>query len=189
MKKSLLILSFCLLLVGAARAGDGLYLAPKFGMNFSNFTGLKQSGFSPGFNVGLSGGIDFAFIGVEASAMYSRVTADLSDNTKVHSNYISVPVVARLYFLDLLYISAGPQFDFHLSSTVKVDSQKTSSPGSRKALVSGVVGCGLQFSQFGLGFTYNIGFTNVFTNMFDQFQPGTYNAKNQNMALCASWRF
>ncbi len=189
MKKSLLILFIFTLLAGTARAESGFYLAPKVGINFSNFTGLNEKKFNTGFNLGLSAGYDFSFLGIEASAMYSNVDASLSKDVRLNSHYISVPVVARLYFLELLYVSAGPQFDFLVSSNIESPIKDVSAPSAKKALVSGVVGCGLQFSKFGLGFTYNIGFSNVFTNMFDQFDTGSYNAKNQNMALTASWRF
>lgn len=193
MKKCLLTLFICTILVGTAQAKEGFYLAPKIGINFSNFAGVKAMDYSPGFNVGLAAGLDFGMLGVEASAMYSMVVADLTSHTRVKSNYISVPVVGRLYFLDLVYISAGPQFDFLISSDIKNigkgDNSSITLSSAKKALVSGVVGCGVQLERLGLGFTYNIGFSNVFTNMFDQFETGSHNPRNQNLALTASWRF
>lgn len=192
MKKNLLVLLFLSLVsIGTAKAGDGLYFGPKVGVNFSSLSDVANKEMQPGFNIGVTAGYDFLFIGVDASAMYRKATTSITDDVEMSSNYISVPIMARWYAFGPLYLTAGPQFDFALSSDLKGSVTSIVDSPAESAVVSGVIGCGVKISKIDVGLTYNFGLTSAITDKIDlgDFETGTLTAKNRCISLSAAIHF
>ncbi|MCR5863170.1 PorT family protein [Flavobacterium sp. J372] len=95
----------------------------KAGVNFASFRGDD----SKDFNVLIgwqAGGLAelkvFDHLSVQAEFLYSRQGAEIKDE-KYELNYLTLPVVAKIYLTDSFNIQGGPQFGLLIDESDNVD--------------------------------------------------------------------
>lgn len=97
----------------------------KAGLNISNFSNDISSKSKAGFYGGVFANIPVAKdFSVQPEVLYSGMGAKskYDSNVKVNLDYIAVPVMLQYNALPNLYLEAGPQFSFLVSS--KLTSQR-----------------------------------------------------------------
>ena len=133
MKKTALIIA---LFVVVNSVSAQFTIGPKMGLNISKeYFGLKglDEGidFKAGFNVGVFGKYEVNHkFDIQAELLYSQQgfkhNIPLTDyggtvflnGYKISSHYLNIPLVLKYYHLKRLYIEAGPQVGFCLSSKI-----------------------------------------------------------------------
>ena len=174
--KRTLILSLAVLLAGAVKAQS---VSVKAGLNYSNIirTGDEnfETEFKPGFHAGL--GIDVPLIDRLALApevLFSqkgyKVTGGglLGDaETTITTNFIDIPILAKINAATGFNIHLGPQISFLTSTTTSFkqgtqeyrDKVKEDNTNLKKNLIGGVVGAGFDLSpKLNLHARYGIDF-------------------------------
>lgn len=127
----------------------------KAGMNYASISDTEAD---PDNRLGFTGGIfvgaRFNALSVTAEALFSQQGAEF-DSEKVDLDYALVPIIAKIHFLRIFNIQAGPQFSFLVNESDVVESEKLD--------VSGAVGLGLNLpSGLRVDARYNVGFTDTF---------------------------
>lgn len=175
--KKVLILAMGVLFAGAAGAQT---IGVKGGVNFSNIIKTNDKNFSTEFKPGLNAGI---FVDVPLAEqlsfapelMFSQKGYKRSGNSllggpheySVTTNFIEVPILAKINPTSKFSIYAGPQVSFLVSTkekftsgsatyenTIRNDNEKL-----KKSLVGGVIGIGLGItSQLSLQARYALDF-------------------------------
>ncbi|WP_373057584.1 porin family protein [Zunongwangia sp. H14] len=136
MKKSVLIIALAVFGITGMNAQEFVQFGIKGGLNFSTFTGDGIQGFEDpdmrtGFNVGLLAEIPLIEdkFSIQPEVLYSAHGFDISDdqqdnifdiddNVEYQLDYISVPVLAKIYLLDGLSVQAGPAFNFKVNEEI-----------------------------------------------------------------------
>jgi hypothetical protein len=102
----------------------------KGGVNFSNFTGGDSPYGSPqsrtSFHVGVIGEMPVAdILSIQAEVLYSAQGAELEglygptgDEVQFQLDYLSVPLLAKVYVVDGLSIEVGPTFNFVVNEEI-----------------------------------------------------------------------
>jgi hypothetical protein len=155
MKKTILLLATGVLLVtfnANAQIGFGV----KAGLNFNSASIDAASGgasasdvasTSTGYHFGVFSVIKLGPIGIQPEVYYSVQGMDISVNgakQAVTSNYVQIPILARLSFLKIINIHAGPQFGISTKKEIKeiatgsVTDLKDLTKGADIAIVAGV---------------------------------------------------
>lgn len=201
MKKFFLAVFSLLLITSSTFAEDkrdkSFYLAPKVGFGLSNYTGTVSSAFKGSISGGLAVGIKLPVLcTVEGSVLYGTSGAVLSEeiygeDVTLTGKYINVPVVAKFFVLSGLNVYLGPQFDFVVGETLKIDDLKEPSELLDKSTISGVVGAGYEFAcGLGVAFNYNFGFSEVTaSDIISSAISEAKSPKNQNMSIVFSYKF
>jgi opacity protein-like surface antigen len=120
MKKLFLAVSLLFIGVTASNAQD-LKFGAKIGANFSNLNGDGINGDNlTSFHIGALVEVNILEnFSVQPELMYSSQGTEI-ENEKLKLDYVSVPVLAKLYLItDKLSIEAGPQFSFLINDDVK----------------------------------------------------------------------
>lgn len=119
MKKILIAASIMLLAFTSAQAQD-LKFGAKIGANFSKLSGEGPDGDNlTSFHVGVLTELNLIEnLSLQGELLYSSQGTELN-NEDYKLDYISVPVLAKLYLItDKLSLEAGPQFSFLLNDDV-----------------------------------------------------------------------
>lgn len=112
----------------------------KAGVNFAGFRGDASDDFNvlTGFHVGALAELEiFKHLSLQPEFLYTHQGAKTKDND-YELNYLTLPVVAKIYFTDSFNVQAGPQFGLLISESDSVE------PLESKTYDFGVVG-GLEF--------------------------------------------
>jgi len=165
--KKITILSIALMLFLTGQSfGQGLHFGAKAGANFSNFTGSGLDGYNfesiTSFHAGAF--VEFAVfrsLSLQPELIYgtngSKLTG-IGDDIENKLGYLSVPVLARFYFIpDKFSLDLGPQVSFLLS---EADNANISDSNTFDFSLCG----GLTFHILGPIFIqgrYNLGLTDV----------------------------
>ncbi|MDT0644308.1 porin family protein [Zunongwangia sp. F363] len=136
MKKSVLIIALAIFGVTGMKAQEFVQFGIKGGANFSTFTGDGIQGFEDpdsrtSFNVGVLAEIPLIEdrFSIQPEVLYSAQGFDISDdqqdnifdvddNVEYQLDYISVPVLAKIYLVDGLSVEAGPSFNFKVNEEI-----------------------------------------------------------------------
>lgn len=167
MKKTLLLIAVCLLVVPAAKAQnwDNWTYGVKGGVNLTNLTDDWNGKSKFSFHAGAFAEYRInSIVGIQSEFTYSRqglydkgnVTIageNILKDVKVWArfNYFNIPVLAKLYVLDNLSVNLGPQFGILLNSKMKVKQGGTKITET----ISGSKGLDLSFA---MGLSYNFGY-------------------------------
>lgn len=161
----------------AMMAQSSLAFGVKGGVNFSNFTGDGSDGFDDdsartSFNLGAVLEIPVSEkFAVQPEVVYSGqgfdlVQRDNEQDTEFQLNYINVPVLAKLYLVQGLYVEAGPQIGFLVDS--KIDGPNGSididEDNFNDIDFAGAVGVGYKFDG---GLFLNARYTQGFSDVYD----------------------
>ncbi|HET8753864.1 MAG TPA: porin family protein [Salinimicrobium sp.] len=178
MKKSIFFIAMMLIGTTYMTAQEYVYFGVKGGVNFSNISGdgFSTNNFEEGanartaFHLGLVAEVPLSErFSIQPEVLYSAQGFDLvqiDDNKDVEfqMDYITVPVLAKLYVVDGLSISAGPQFGFLVDSEISSENSETdlNSENFNNFDMSLGLGAGYKFSNFFIYGRYNAGLTDVY---------------------------
>ncbi len=190
MKKAL-FLAACILVAGVTKAqtttstsstSDDVQFGIKAGANFSNIIKVGnddfKTSFKPGFNVGLfaeipvTNGLAFAPEVVYSQTGYKRTGNSLVLKEpvaySVTSNFIEVPLLAKIKVVDDFNVVLGPQVSFLLSTPKAVFKQgspeyqatfKEENKNLNKVYAGGVIGAGYDITpEFNINGRYALDF-------------------------------
>lgn len=166
-------------LMSISKAQSPVSFGVKGGVNLSNFVGSdgdfdSRQGVVIGASLDIS--IPMAPIGVESGVYYSQKGAE-SGNSTLKIDYVEIPVLAKISFGPpgpfSPHLVAGPYLGFNINSEAEDGNGNTVDleDFTNEVDVGGLVGLG---ADFGIGLAklnaqvrYNIGFTSVFSDQFD----------------------
>ena len=157
-------------------------------VNFSNLTGDGVDGFNDdnartSFNLGAVLEIPVTErFAVQPEVFYSGQGFDLvqrddAQDTEFQLNYINVPVLAKIYLVQGLYLEAGPQVGFLVDS--KIDGPNATigldEDNFNDIDFAGAVGVGYKFNG---GLFLNARYTQGFSDVYDSGEGNGFDAKN-----------
>ena len=146
----LVFLFFCSTQVSA----QSLDLGIKGGINYASLSNLDSDG-RLGFTGGIFVGARFNTLGLQAEVLFSQQGGRLNQKD-IETDYVLVPVLAKLHFLRIFNLQFGPQFSYLLNESDILESEKVD--------ISGAVGVGLSLgSGIRVDARYNFGFTDAVT--------------------------
>lgn len=190
MKKLFTFALFVFLFLGV-KAQNDIVIGPKFGLNVSNITNSEMDNKA---SIHVGGFAEFKindYLALQPELLYSRQGCrDKIDGTKikVRVNYLSIPVLAKLYVLENLSVDLGPEFAFALNSKMKAKDGDTTIKeklGNENTLVVNFgLGLSYNFEDIMVSARYNLGLSNV----FDKDDYGSNN-KNHVFQLSVGYRF
>lgn len=132
---------------------QSLDLGIKAGMNYASISELNSDG-RLGFTGGAFVGLRFNALALQTEFLFSQQGGRFLEND-IETDYVLVPVIAKLHFLRLFNLQFGPQFSYLLDGSDVLESEKID--------LSGAVGLGLSLgSSFHIDMRYNFGFTDAF---------------------------
>jgi len=125
----------------------------KAGINYASISDINSDG-KVGFTGGAFAGVRFNTLGLQVEALFSQQGGEL-DEIDIDTNYLLVPVIAKIHFLRILNIQFGPQFSYLLNEDHPFESEQLD--------ISGAAGLGVNLgSSLRIDARYNFGFTDAF---------------------------
>lgn len=206
-KRNVLLLVAILLLLSSVSYAQEIGLkkndfkfGPKAGLNLSfvSASGVPEFSpqFKPSFHAGAMFNYHFGFrdelsapgtgwFGLQAEILYSAqgFKSDYGDQT---FNYLSVPILAKVYFTKELSLEVGPFFNYLIS----VSAAKMTINGTKLNNLSDLSGgfdlgvCGGLSYELGIGFLMGVRYSYGFSDM-----ANNLNWKNSNLAVSIGWLF
>jgi hypothetical protein len=175
MKKSILFIAAMLLSTTFVAAQEFVYFGAKGGVNFSTFSGDGFSDFEDessrtGYHLGLLAEVPVSDrFSIQPEVLYSAqgfdiVRRDDNDDVEHQLDYITVPVMAKLYVLEGLALEAGPQFGFVVEEAIDFgDAEKELFNDNRNDFDLSIgLGASYKFSKFFVYGRYNAGMTDIY---------------------------
>lgn len=195
---------FCISSYGQGKAMKPKKLKTSFGVkagvNLSTINNSQQSldfssGMKADFHVGALVNLHFGYrnegspvgtgwFGIQPELLYSRQGFTL-DGESVNFDYLTIPVMAKVYFTKALNIEVGPYFSYLLSvspNSMVIDGAQIATSDLKGGMDAGLaVGVGYE-TKFGLtvGARYNIGMSEMAKNL---------QWKNNVIAISVGWLF
>ena len=134
-------------------SAQSLDLGIKGGINYASLSNLDSDA-RLGFTGGVFVGARFNTLGLQAEVLFSQQGGRLNQKD-IETDYVLVPVLAKLHFLRIFNLQFGPQFSYLLNDNI-LESEKVD--------ISGAVGVGLSLgSGIRVDARYNFGFTDAVT--------------------------
>lgn len=171
MKKVYVIL-VAVLLVGSLSAQAQLKFGVKAGANFSKFSSTDpdvQVKNLTAWHAGLMAEIKMPVVGVEVDAIYTQNGSKVDVGgayEDLKNTYIAIPVVAKVYFLKVLNVQAGPQFSFLTSSKLADVDIKDQLESNDLQIV---FGAGVELAMLHASLRYNLGVKDISKDTFSSF--------------------
>lgn len=168
--KKIFIVAFALLVAGKVSAQDskGLNFGIKGGVNFSNIIKTDDSDFKTDYNTGFNAGLYVSIpivdrLSFQPELMFSQKgykserTGILGDGTLTQTtNWIEVPILAKISPVAGFNIVLGPQVSFLTKTNTKYEGTFTSAQQTtyeddadkfKKSIVGGVLGAGVDLTK------------------------------------------
>lgn len=139
------------------------------GLNLANYTGNVNQNLRGLAGLQAGGVVEIELLdmlSIQPELLFSVQGATLGD-TRLVNNYISLPIMARFYPIEALYIEAGPQIGFLLSANEKNQANRLKVTQNYKTVDMGLsFGAGTRIRDLGLGFglRYYVGLSNIFVS-------------------------
>lgn len=176
MKKSVLIIAAMLLSTTFMAAQEYVYFGAKGGVNFSTFSGDGFSDFEgdpksrTAYHLGLLAEIPVTDgFSIQPEVLYSAQGYDITDvegmdDLEYRLDYVTVPVLAKVYLTDGLSLEAGPQAGFLVNSEISDGDNDIdfNDEDLKKVDFSLGLGAAYKFSKFFIYGRYNAGLTNIY---------------------------
>jgi hypothetical protein len=175
MKKSILFIAAMIMSTTFVAAQEFVYFGAKGGLNFSTFSGDGFSDFEDesartAYHLGLVAEIPISDrFSLQPEVLYSAQGFDIvrieNGNDLEHQlDYITVPVMAKLYVFNGLALEAGPQFGFVVEEAIDFGStERELYDDNRNDFdLSLGLGASLKFSKFFVYGRYNAGLTDIY---------------------------
>jgi len=171
--KKVTVLLFMVLIYSGAMAQ--LELGLRGGLNFnSNSVDIASNGGSPtsirdsktGFHFGAYASINAGLFSIQPEAYYSVQGADVtlaSATGAISSNYLQIPILVRLDFLNKFNIHVGPQYGVLLKNEIDVNGTVTNlKESSKNGDFSVMLGLGMDLlTNLNVTLRYVKGFTDI----------------------------
>lgn len=174
MKKVFLVALMAFSLVATAQINFGV----KGGVNLSDLnssSSLIKLDSKASYHVGVMAEILLGGkFGIQPEILYSAQGAEFKSKIqgveaggKLKLDYISVPVMAKIYIIPGLSVEAGPQFSFNTSSKTELGALGLKKDFDVKKIikkydVSLCFGAGYKFSKFSVNARYNLGVSDIY---------------------------
>lgn len=164
MRKISLTVAFVAAMVCISSA-QSFKLGVKGGLNFpsaSSFSLDQGNDKATGYHAGLFASIKVSKIAVQPEVLYSFSKFTDVNDVEVDFNYLTIPVMAKIYLLQGLNVQVGPQFGVLLSSETKAGNITIDNTEDALKASDISLGLGAGFdTPFGLDIhaRYNIGLT------------------------------
>lgn len=175
MKKSFLFIAAMVLTTTFVAAQESVYFGVKGGLNLSNFSGDGWSDFDDGkartaYHLGLLAEVPVSDrFSIQPEVLYSAQGYDIQriddgQDVEFQLDYITVPVLAKVYILEGLSLEAGPQFGFLVQNEVKSPSAtfELNEDNFNNFDLSLGLGASYKFNKFFLYGRYNAGMTDIY---------------------------
>jgi len=175
MKKSILFIAALVFSTTFAAAQEYVYFGAKGGLNFSTLSGDGFSDFNDesartAYHLGLLAEVPVSDrFSIQPEVLYSAQGFDIvrrEDNADIEHqlDYITVPVLAKLYVTNGWSLEAGPQVGFVVNEQIgDGDNDIDFYEDDRKELdMSLGLGTSFKFNNFFLYGRYNAGLTNIY---------------------------
>ncbi|WBL23585.1 MULTISPECIES: porin family protein [unclassified Zunongwangia] len=186
MKKSILVIAVLLFGATTMSAQEAWNFGIKGGVNFANFTGddFSSDNSRTSFNVGVLAEIPIADrFSIQPEVLYSGQGyeiyendqsnfLDVDDNVEYQLDYVSVPVLAKIYLVDGLSIQAGPTFNWKVNEEIDYEPTQDGGdidnpyPGAEDFEFGGAAGLEYKFNNgFFIQGRYTYGFSETFEDL------------------------
>lgn len=176
MKKSILFIAAMLMSTTFVAAQEFVYFGAKGGLNFSTFSGDGFSDFDEdskartAYHLGLLAEIPVSpRFSIQPEVLYSAQGYDILENedgedVEFQLDYVTVPVLAKLYLFKGLSLEAGPQLGFLVKNEVDSASGSLGLDDDEFNSFDFSVGLGAsyKFSNFFVYGRYNAGMTDIY---------------------------
>ena len=172
MKK--LILCFVLLSGPAFLLAQGVGVGIKAGANFSNYSSDVYSTSSvTKYHVGAYVNINFSEKwGVTPEVLWSSQGAEIEGVGDFNTDFVTVPILLRWKPVELIFIEAGPQFNFLTNAEIDNDDVKDE---LRSTTTCAAFGAGVSLPLgFNGGLRYVVGLSDLSDNDDVEFKDGTF---------------
>lgn len=185
MKKSVLVIAMMFLGTTFMSAQEYVTFGAKGGVSFSDFSGDGWADFEEGsnartsFHLGLLAEVPLSErFSLQPEVLYSSQGFDLvqiddAEDVTFQMDYVTVPVMLKMYVLEGLSILAGPQAGFLVESQIEGDETITEldEENFNNFDLSLGLGAEYKFQSFFVYGRYNAGLTDVY-------EQDAFNAKN-----------
>jgi len=166
-----LLFVFSALFISTGVFAQSFEWGAKAGLNLSSVTNSDNAKMRPGLHFGVFGeyGVN-DFFGIQGELLYSMMGAKtkmLGVTSTYKTDYITLPVLAKIYLMTNFSLDIGPQFGYMVSGDLKLSNG--SNPGidlykniDNKFDLS--VGIGLSYKlpyNLGVSARYNLGLTEI----------------------------
>ena len=175
MKKSIVFIAMLLMGTVYTTAQEYVMFGVKGGVNFSSVTGDAFSDFEDesartAFHLGLLAEIPISDrFSIQPEVLYSAQGYDVvriedEEDVERRFDYISVPVMAKLYLIDGFALEAGPQFSYLVENELGMgdDGIDLSDDYLNKFDFSVGLGASWKLSNFFVYGRYNVGLTEIY---------------------------
>lgn len=175
MKKSIVFIAMLLMGTVYTTAQEYVMFGVKGGVNFSSVTGDAFSDFEDesartAFHLGLLAEIPISDrFSIQPEVLYSAQGYDVvriedEEDVERRFDYISVPVMAKLYLIDGFALEAGPQFSYLVENELGMgdDGIDLSDDYLNKFDFSVGLGASWELSNFFVYGRYNVGLTEIY---------------------------
>ncbi len=189
MKKKFLIALLALLVVGSGMtfAQEKRWsFGPKVGANITSISNIDAQSWRGGVNVGAFAMYRYNdYLGFQADALFSMMGTDFKEGANLRLNYISIPILAKLYLYKTLNLELGPQIGFNVFDQYNVgDNTSITDHDMYNTMDVGfVAGLGYEFNLIGLNFMTEARYVAGFTNPIKSEYNNGKNSKNQMVQL------
>lgn len=177
MRKCIYFIAILLMGTTYVSAQEFVMFGAKGGVNFSTFSGDGFSDFEDessrtSYHLGLLAEIPIsARFSIQPEVLYSAQGYDLirrdnAQDVEHKLDYVTVPVLAKVYLFEGFSLEAGPQFGFLADHEIG-DGQNDldiSDDNLNKFDLSLALGAGLKFNNFFLYGRYNAGMSEIYDN-------------------------
>jgi hypothetical protein len=143
----------CLLSITHQVKSQSLDLGVKAGINYASLSDLNADG-RVGFTGGAFAGVRFNTLGLQVEALFSQQGGEF-EGIDIETDYLLIPVLAKIHFLRVFNLQFGPQFSYLLNEDHPFESEQLD--------ISRAAGLGLSLgSSLRIDARYNFGFTDAF---------------------------
>ena len=150
-----------------SKKDEGIVFGLKGGLNVSNFSGeITDNSSRTSIHLGLFSEIIMSDnVSLQPELLYSGQGFSGSSTpgfSRSKYDYITIPVLAKIYLAEKISIEAGPQIGFLVSAKEKTDADKVTIPNQKTVDVGLTLGLAYDFKN-GVFFQtrYNLGLSNV----------------------------
>lgn len=188
------------------------HFIPKIGMSFANLTNTDGS-MAPGLNIGVAAefpifedfaiepGIYYSMQGTRSDVYVAMDDMLVDGDLTYDMDYLNIPIYAKYYVYDGLYLFAGPQFGFNVQSSLNADAVNFEGSGEDMDIKDIVkvfdfsigIGAGYQFDMgLNVSLNYNIGLTNTFDygdTTSEYLKEEFDKCRNSVLQINLGWRF
>lgn len=160
MKYSILLIPA--FLISFSLSAQKFRLGPKVAIGTSSISDVNNTETHLSYGGGLFASFKFSLIGVQAEAMYqsSGVSSSFAGVTQqIDMGYLQVPILAKLYFLKVINIQAGPYYGLLLNTN---DSQGIFNKDDFETSDLGfLAGVGVEVWRLNVNARYQLGFSDI----------------------------